>query len=336
MPISIDKLSQAFSLALEDRSKETQDLVTNSNVLLKVLEDKGKFKPYSGPTIRYRVQYAQTGTATWYYGYDYLNTQPADLVYDAEFTPKNLSVSPTLSGDDIRQNSGRNQLKDVFRLYIDTAQGELRDEVNRAAHSNGTGSGGKEVIGLQAAVPTDPTTGIYGGIPRSNTWWRTNAFDAQTAFPGIGTQVNSTTVRAMYESIVIDTSRGLSGADLILAAKEHYTAFSAGLVAIQRVTEPGKSAAWGFPSLKFAGVGRSIDVVLEGGIGTNMPSNVTYLLDTEGFEVRYHPDNFFKPWGGKQSPVNQDAIVQHLGFTGELCVYKPLHQSKLFDSNPSA
>ena len=181
MPISTDKLSQAFSLALEDRSKETQDLVTNSNVLLKVLEDKGKFKPYSGPTIRYRVQYAQTGTATWYYGHDYLNTQPAELVYDAEFTPKNLSVSPTLSGDDIRQNSGRNQLKDVFRLYIDTAQGELRDEVNRAAHSNGTGSGGKEVIGLQAAVPTDPTTGIRKIISGS----RAVATDAAPTAPAM-------------------------------------------------------------------------------------------------------------------------------------------------------
>ena len=337
MPVSSDKLSQAFSAALEDRSSETQDLVTDSNVILTVLRDKGAFKSYSGPTIRYRVNYAQTGTVKWYQGYEFLNPAPADLIQDAEFTPKMLAVSPTLSMEEVLQNSGRNQLINLFDFYIKVAQGEMKDEFARALHSNGTGNDGKEIIGLQAAIPTDPTSGSYGSISRSNTWWQPNEYDAHDAFTGIGTQVNKTTIRQMYEKVVIETSRGKDGPDLLLASQQHYTAFSGALDAIQRVTtQDSRLATLGFPHLEYAGAGRKLKVVLEGGIGSNMPDDVTYFLDTNGLEVRYHPQRNFTAFGGRQTPINQDAVIQHLGWMGELCMFKPLHQTKFYDSNLNA
>jgi len=39
-------------------------------------------------------------------------------------------------------------------------------------------------------------------------------------------------------------------------------------------------------------------------------------------------------FGGKQSPINQDAMVQHIGFFGNLTLNNPLHTAKLFDSVP--
>ena len=44
---------------------------------------------------------------------------------------------------------------------------------------------------------------------------------------------------------------------------------------------------------------------------------------------RYHPERNFSSFGGKQRPVNQDAIVQHVGFMGNLTMANPLHQAKL-------
>ena len=37
-------------------------------------------------------------------------------------------------------------------------------------------------------------------------------------------------------------------------------------------------------------------------------------------------------FGGKQRPVNQDAIVQHIGFYGNNTLANPLHQAKLITS----
>lgn len=334
MAVSTDKLSQAFSLALEVRSQETSDLVTNSNILLKTLKGKGAFKSYDGgPTIRYRQNYAQTASVKWYDGYDFLNPTPGDYFQDAEFTPKMLAVSATLSMEEILQNSGRNQLMDVFDAVIKVAQGEMRDEFDRALHGTGTGNGGKEIVGLQGAIPTANTTGTYGSISRSNTWWRTNLVDVHTYVAGT-TQFNSTSARMLYETVIIDTSRGRDGPDLLLADKTHFQAFSAGISGIQRITEDeGGDSTWGFMSLNFAGAGRKLKVVLDGGIGTNMPAGVTYFIDTNGMEVRYHAQRNFTAFGGKQTPINQDAVVQHLGWMGELCMHKPLHQTKLYDSN---
>lgn len=337
MGVSSDKLSQAFSLALEQRSDETVDLVSDSNVILKVMKDKGLFKSYSGPTIRQRLNYAQTGSGVWYSGYKFLNPTPADLVYDAEYTPKLLAVSPTISGEEILQNSGVNQLKELFGMYVTVAQQEIRDIFTASLHSNGTAFGGEELVGLQAAVPTTNTSGTYAGINRAtSTWWQTSTYDAHTGFTGIGTQVSSTTIRAMYEKVMIERSMGKNGPNLILADQNHYTAFSAALTSIQRVTDDGPLAQLGFPALKFAGAGRSVEVVLEGGIGTNMPSNVTYFLDTNGMAIRYHPDRYFKPFNGRQTPVNQDAIVQHIGFMGELTLTNPRHTAKFYDSNTAS
>lgn len=72
------------------------------------------------------------------------------------------------------------------------------------------------------------------------------------------------------------------------------------------------------------------------GIGTNMPSNVTYGLDTDNLTMRYHPERNFDKIGRAMMPINQDAVVQYIGFMGELTMTNPLFQWKFYDSNPSA
>src|SRR5690606_34631068 len=111
----------------------------------------------------------------------------------------------------------------------------------------------------------------------------------------------------------------------------HYRMFQQALVAIQRVTKEGKLATLGFPSLAFAGSGYELDVVLEGGIGWPMPGGPPDFLKVgeDGVKCRYHPDRNFVAFGGKQRPVNQDAIVQHIGFFGNLTLANPLWQAKL-------
>jgi hypothetical protein len=252
---STEKLTEAFSLALEDRSKGYQDLVSNSNVLLKIMKDNGQWKEFSGPTIRERLLYNETGSYVRYSGYQFLNPVPAELINDAEFTPKMAAVSVVMSMEEILKNSGRAQLMDTMELHIEAAEQELQDRFVEDLHSDGTAS--NQIGGLQLAIPTTTSSGTYGGISRVD-----NAIS----------------------------------------------------------------------SLKYYGAGKSVNVVLEGGIGSAMPSAITYFIDTKGLHFRYHPERNFSKIGGKQTPVNQDAIVQHIGFMGELTLVNPLHMAKLYDS----
>jgi hypothetical protein len=66
---SVEKLQEAFSLALEDRSAGYADLVSNSNALLSTMKNRGQFKTFSGPTIRERLLYNETGSYTRYTGF---------------------------------------------------------------------------------------------------------------------------------------------------------------------------------------------------------------------------------------------------------------------------
>lgn len=87
-------------------------------------------------------------------------------------------------------------------------------------------------------------------------------------------------------------------------------------------------------SLKYFGAGRRAEIVQEGGIGSNMPANVTYGIETASLRVRYHPERNFDKIGRSMMPINQDAVVQYIGFMGELTMVNPLFNWKMYDSSP--
>jgi hypothetical protein len=320
------RLMEAFSLALEDRSSGYADLVSNSNAILAMLKEKGGWASFSGPSIRERLLYNESGTYVRYSGYGLLNPVPVELFNDAEYTAKLAAVSVTLSGEDILKNSGSNQLENILTEHISAAENELQDRFVEDLHS--AGSLTNQIGGLQAAVPTT-VTNTYGGIDRNaNAAWKTGSYNGNSDFSAATAASN---IHDQYTRVLIARTRGKNGPNLIAADSVHYRMFQQALVALQRVQKEGGMAKLGFPSLAFAGVGYNLDVVLEGGIGSAMPADTTYFLKVgaDGLRFRYHPDRNFVAFGGKLRPVNQDAMVQHVGFFGNLTLANPLHQAKL-------
>jgi len=329
---------QVLSMALEDRAAGYQDLVSNSNALLAVMKRKGLWKEYSGPRIRETLQIAKPD-GQWYSGYDFLNNAPVELFNDAFFTPKMVAVPVTLSLEEILNNAGTNQIKDVMESYMDAAERSLNDLMDTAIHSDGTADGGKQLGGLKVAIPTVTNSGSYGGISRvDNAIWRTSTFDADTDFTGIGTQVSKDTVRPMLNQIMTQRSRGKRGADLLLMSPEHYAAYDAATVTIQRITDENSLGKLGFTSLKYYGAGRTAEIVQDGGIVTNMPSNTTYGIETDSLRLRYNPGRHFSKLfeGEGMKPINQDAIVQYIGWMGELTMVNPLFNWKFYDSDTAS
>lgn len=329
---------QALSMTLEDRESAWQDLISNNNALLAVLRRKGLWKEYSGPRIRETLQFAKP-TGQWYSGFDFLNNAPVEIFNDAFFSPKMCAVPVTLSYEEILNNAGTSQILDVMESYIEAAENSLSDLMDTGIHSDGTADGGKQLGGLQVAVPTVPSTGTYGGIDRAaQTIWRTSIFDADTDFTAIGTQVTSTTVRPYLNNIMTQRARGNRAADLLLMSPEHYEAYDAATVAIQRINDTTSLSKLGFTTLKYYGAGRTAEIVLDGGIGSNMPADVTYGIETASLRLRYNPGrNFSKLFEGEgMKPINQDAIVQYIGWMGELTMVNPLFNWKFFDSDTAS
>jgi hypothetical protein len=328
---------QILSMAVEDRSTGYQDLVSNNNAMLAVMRRKGLWHTYSGPKIRQTLQIGKQ-SAQWYSGYDQLLNPAIDLFNDAVFDPKMVVIPIILSMQEILNNEGEAQLLDVFQTYIEAAEKALEDAMDQGIYSDGTANGNKQITGLAAAVPIANTTGIYGGIDRSTAIiWRTQTFDANSFLAG-ATQVSSTTIRPMLNAVMTKQSRGRDFADLLVMSPEHYAAYDAATVAIQRQQNETSLGKLGFSALEYIGGGKRAEIVLDGGIGSNMPSNTTFGINTDSMRLRYHPSrNFDRLFDdGGQMPIDKDAIAQFIGWMGELTCTNPLFNWRLYDSNPAA
>jgi hypothetical protein len=118
---------------------------------------------------------------------------------------------------------------------------------------------------------------------------------------------------------------------------EHYAAYDAATVNIQRQTNETSLGKLGFSAIEYIGGGKRAEIVLDGGIGSNIPSNTTFGLNTDTFRLRYHPNrNFDKVFPGEGlMPIDKDAIAQFIGWMGELTMTNPLFNWRFYDSNPA-
>ena len=117
---------------LRTRSIGYQDLVSNNNALLAVMQRKGLWQTYSGPRIRQTLQISKQ-IAQWYSGYDQLLNPAIDLFNDAFFDPKMVVVPVILSMQEILNNEGEAQLMDVYDSYMTAAERALEDTMDAGA-----------------------------------------------------------------------------------------------------------------------------------------------------------------------------------------------------------
>jgi hypothetical protein len=318
MAFANSSVSDIIATTIQSRSGELADNVTNNNPLLLKLKSKGNVRPFSGGNvILEEIMYNDTSTnnTNSYSGFETLNISPNSPISAAQFSIAQYASAVTISGLEMLQNSGKEQIIDLLEGRIKVAEAQLANRINLDLYGDGTGNGGKNLTGLAAAVADSPSSGTYGGISRA-TWsfWRNSAFSGVT---NGGAAVSAANIQSYMTQLAIKLVRGTDKADLIVADNNYYNLYVNSLQAIQRVTDP-EMAGSGFASLKFYGGGTSADVVLGGGIGNQEPANHMYFLNTDYIFFRPHKDRNFVPIGGERQSVNQDAIVKLIGWAGNL------------------
>lgn len=318
MAFANSTISDIIATTIQQRSGKTADNLTNNNALLKRLQERGNVKPFSGGNvILEEIMYNDTTTnnVNSYSGYELLNISPDSPISAAQFSITQYSSSVTMSGLEMLQNAGKEQIIDLLDARMNVAEARLLNRIAGDVYLDGTGNGGKNITGLAAAVADTPTSGTYGSIDRATwTFWRNAYYSGVT---NGGAAVSAANIQAYMTALAIQLVRGTDKADLIVADNNYYSLYVNSLQAIQRVTNESSAAA-GFASLKFYGGGTSADVVLDGGIGANATANHMWFLNTKYIYLRPHKDRNFVPIGGERQAVNQDAIVRLMGWAGNL------------------
>ncbi len=306
-------VSDIIATTIQSRSGELADNVMNNAPLLYKLRERGNVRPFSGGNVILEEIAYNDGTSTnvnSYSGYEQVAINPNSPISAAQFPISQYAAAVTMSGLEMLQNAGKQQIIDLMEGRIMIAEKQLMDRINQDLYLDGTGNAGKNLTGLAAAVSATPATGIYGGIdPSVWPFWRNFAYSGLT---NGGAAVSPANIQQYMTATAIQLVRNADRADLIVADNNFYQYYVNSLQAIQKVSNTELAGA-GFTAIKFFGGGTEADVVLGGGINnggvfTNEAANRMYFLNTNYLSFRPHSDRNFVPIGGERQAVNQDAV----------------------------
>ena len=307
-------LTEIVTTTLRKRNKELADNVTNNNALLAYIKRKGNVRMVDGGrTIVEELEYAENATFMYYSGYETLDISPSDVISAAEYNWKQASTVVSASGLEINvQNTGVEAVIPLLEKRIQNASKTMANKLSEGVYSDGTGSGGKQITGLQALVADDPATGTVGGINSANfAFWRN-----QTS--GDATITTAAHMRSEMQAMWLETCRGRDKPDVIVADQNFYTFFWDSLTDIQRVTSSDEAVA-GFSSIKFV----TADVLYDGDSG--IPGSHMYFINTDYLYWRPHTRRNVVPLETRNS-INQDAMVVPLVFAGNLTMSNAARQ----------
>lgn len=306
-------LTEIVTTTLRRRSKQLADNISQHNALLSRLRSKGNSSLVpGGRTIVEELEYAENATFQYYSGYEVLDVSPSDVFTAAEYNWKQAAVNVTASGLETRiQNAGPEQIINLLESRIKNAEKTMANNISEGVYSDGTGSSGKQIGGLQSIV-ADAGAGTVGGIDSSTyTFWKN-----QTSGDVASIDSSAALLDAEMKNMWLETTRGTDGCDLIVSDQTLYKVFWDNLTDRQRINDASEGVQ-GFQSLKFV----TADVVMDGGPtqhNSGIPATHMYFLNTDYLKFKVHSDTNFVPFDRRQ-PVNQDALVVPILFAGNLC-----------------
>lgn len=318
--------SEMATMTIDSRTGELADNFSVSTALLFRLKQKGKQKFWTGGQyILQELAYAENGTYTRFSGYDTVDVSPSDVFTTANFSPKQASVAVSFSLLEQLQNSGKEQMIDLIESRVENAEKTLMQNIGLDMYSDGTASGGKQIGGLEYLVPTDPTTGVVGGIDRG-TWsfWRPYLYDFSVGVGGGAITPSSTTIQSAMNLTYMSTSRNTDHVDLIVADNTYYGYYWASLQGNQRFTN-SKLAEAGFENIRFMGA----DVVFDGGIGGGIGSNRMFFLNTNYIHWRPHVNANFVSADADRHTINQLATVKLIHVAGNMTISNSQLQGRI-------
>jgi hypothetical protein len=320
--VAFPNVSDIVATTIENRSRKIADNVTKNNALLSWMDAGGNTKTISGGyKILQELSFAENGNAGYYSGYDLLPVAAQDVLSASEFDIKQAACPVIVSGLEQLQNAGREQMIDLVEGRISVAESSMSNLLAAGIYSDGTGSGGKQITGLDIAVSDTPSVGSYGGIdPASWPFWQ-NQYDASVA---IAADTVDGAMNTMWASLV----RGMDRPNLIVMDNLFWGFYIESLQAQQRFTS-SSSATRGFPTIKYM----DADVVLDGGLGGFAPATTAYFLNTKYLHWRPHASRNMVPLSpNRRYAVNQDAEVQILAWAGNMTCSGRQFQGRLTTS----
>lgn len=281
--------------------KQIADNISNNNALLAYMMRAGRKEMVDGGlTLVEPLEYAENSTYQRFSGYDILNMAASDVISASEFPWRNIAISISANGTELRTNSGDNAILRLSKSRLTNGMRTFKNNFSADLYSDG--SLPNQINGIQALV-SDTGLGTVGGI-NASTWpfWQNVVQSAAAPLQGGGAITPSAaTMESLMLPLWLRLQRGGDKPKVIIADTNYYTYYEHSQTSIKRYGNSDE-AQGGFISLKY----KTADVVYDGDSG--IPANHMYFLNTDFLKLCVHPDADMTEVPEMRS-INQDATV---------------------------
>ena len=302
-------VSQLLTTTLDNYKSEITSNILDNHPLLNRLKAKGNIiKASGGATFQEKISYAENGTVQSQGEYDTFNTTPQDNLSTATFTQKVITGTITMTDLEMKQNSGKEAFINLAEAKKKVLMESLKNYLGAQIYGDGTGSGGKDIGGLQLLIADAPTTGTVGAINRANyAVWQNKLYD----FSVESATASSSTIQAAFNTLWSRCQAQAGALPVLIAADEVYFGFfESSLQSVQRITDPAIGAL-GFSSYKY----KNADVFYD----PECPASHAYFINTNHVFLKYLGKDLLEV-GETMRPVNQNAYVTPIVFTGNMTI----------------
>ncbi len=267
--------------------------------LLNTLKQGASFMSVAGgDIITASLEYAVNGTVAFYSDTETILTTRSDVFDRAEFSWKEIAGTVLQSELEDAINQGSAKKFDLLDAKLKNLKRSLDDSINASLFSDGSGTSGKEIGGLQLLISTTPTTGTVGAINAASfSFWRnqqTSGAQSASAFDNL---------RAAMRSIYNSSSNGVEGQHprFGVTTQTVFQGFEGLLLVNERFTDKA-SGDGGFKNetLKFKGTALSFD--------SDCPSGNLYFYHPDFLKLAYLKGHWYKMTGPIR-PANQTVDV---------------------------
>lgn len=287
---------EMVTATLAHRRKKIADTVSKNNILYFEMRRRGREKTIGGGrTITTPIMVGvENSNFQWYVGREALNVAGQEILTSAEFPWKQYACGVSISGLEMLQNEGQEQIINMMEARIQHAEKTIVNQMNKSAYGDGTASSGKEFGGLALLVSGTSGATVGGINSTTSTWWD----NQRTALGSAPTTAN---IFQSMMNMYLKCSLGTDHPDLIVSDNTYYSTYVTSLQSQQRFMD-GKLAAAGFQNVLF----QSTPVVFDGGIGGFAPVGMQFLnLDT--IEIIMHRKRNNVVLSGPRRPLSEDS-----------------------------
>ena len=296
------------------------DNIFTGNVLWSRL--RGKARPWSGGhRMVISTTVSNRSNATSFSGFDTLPTAQEDVRQRFTIDPSEYAINVTVSGIQLATNKGPEAFVNLVAAEFEDAGRNLAEELGADSYLDGTGNTSKAISGLNYHIDDATDVVTYQGLSRNtytNLRSTRNAQSGALAFSNLATDYDAAQRGMDSPTLFVTTPAVFSIIERLVTPTVNVNYGQVLPIGQPTGNNQGIKLFYGVNALYYRGVAVVADEMCTANNLWSINENHLFLyqLDYDSSTVEASKEGF--AWSGWKKSTNQNALVGHLLWAGQL------------------